>query len=194
MPNVAAAQEREKGYGQGRKPGFSARSPETPRGVKGSPNLCGLPPPGTGETIGLMVARRAAVLAVLLAVAGCMSSGHRAPAASSQASVTHPASSAPALGEAGCHPQSPLTASSIGVGEQVQGTGHGAQLWGLLMLAHLGPARVGDQEKIVWRMTGSGPLTLTAVSPAGMRHRPVWGPQARGGSNWNKTGQEWGAG
>jgi hypothetical protein len=144
--------------------------------------------------MGLMVARRAAVLAVLLAVAGCTASAHPAPAASNPASVSHPARSAPALGEAGCHPQSPLTASSIGVGEQIQGTGHGAQLWGLLMLAHLGPPRVGDQEKIVWRMTGSGPLTLTAVSPGGMRHRPVWGPEAHGGSNWNKPGQEWGAG
>ena len=99
--------------------------------------------------MGLMVARRAAVLAVLLAVAGCTASAHPAPAASNPASVSHPARSAPALGEAGCHPQSPLTASSIGVGEQIQGTGHGAQLWGLLMLAHLGPPRVGDQEKIV---------------------------------------------
>ena len=149
-----------------------------------------------------MVARLAAVLAVLLAVAGCAASGHSAPASSSPARASGPArgsspapvSSAPALGEAGCHPPSPVTASPIGVGQQVQGTGHGAQLWGLLMFAHLGPARAGDQEKIVWRMTGSGPLTLTAVSPGGVRHRPVWGPEAHGGSNWNKPGQEWGAG
>jgi hypothetical protein len=155
-----------------------------------------------------MMARRAAVLAVLLAVAGCTASGSSAPTASSPAlggtpaqsssqvpvSSPGPGSSAPVLGEAGCHPSSPLTASSIGVGPQVQGTGHGAQLWGLLMFAHLGSARVGDQEKIVWRMTGSGPLTLTAVSPGGLRHRPVWGPEAHGGSNWNKPGQEWGAG
>jgi hypothetical protein len=161
-----------------------------------------------------MVARLAAALAVLLAVAGCAASGHGAPAASSPARGSSPAlvsspppvsspapasspgpvSSPPVLGEAGCHPPSPLSASSIGVGPQVQGTGHGAQLWGLLMFAHVGPARVGDQEKIVWRMTGSGPLTLTAVSPGGVRHRPVWGPEAHGGSNWNKPGQEWGAG
>ena len=162
--------------------------------------------------MGVMVARRAAVLAVLLAVAGCTASapGHMVPSASSPVPASggltsssgpgggRPASGAPVgggtLGEAGCHPASPLTASSIGVGEQVEGTGHGAQLWGLLMFRHLGPARVGDQEKIVWRMTGSGPLTLTAVSPVGVRHRPVWGPEAHGGSNWNKPGQEWGAG
>jgi hypothetical protein len=151
--------------------------------------------------MGVMVARRAAMLAVLLAVAGCTAPSHRAPAAgspdpaSSAAPVSsHPVSSAPALGEAACHPPSPLSASSIGVGPQVQGTGHGAQLWGLLMFAHVGPARVGDQEKIVWRMTGSGLLALTAVSPSGVRRRPVWGPEAHGGSNWNKPGQEWGAG
>jgi hypothetical protein len=154
-----------------------------------------------------MVARLAAVLTVLLAVAGCAASGHSTPPASSPARGSPapvssaapvgspaPVGSAPALGEAGCYPPSPLTASSIGVGPQVQGTGHGAQLWGLLMFAHVGPPRVGDQEKIVWRMTGSGPLTLTAVSPGGVRHRPVWGPDAHGGSNWNKPGQEWGAG
>jgi hypothetical protein len=149
-----------------------------------------------------MVARLAAVLAVLLAVTGCTGSSHGAPGASGPARGTSPAlvgssapvGSTPALGEAGCHPPSPLSASSIGVGLQVQGTGHGAQLWGLLMFAHVGAARVSDQEKIVWRMTGSGPLTLTAVSPGGVRHRPVWGPEAHGGSNWNKPGQEWGAG
>ena len=28
----------------------------------------------------------------------------------------------------------------------------------------------------------------------GFSARPVWGPEAHGGSNWNKPGQEWGAG
>lgn len=95
--------------------------------------------------MGVMVARCAAVLAVLLAVAGCTAPGHGATAASSSHSVptsgnpapvsghpvsSHPVSSAPALGEVGCHPPSPLSVSPIGVGEQIQGTGHGAQLWG----------------------------------------------------------------
>lgn len=61
------------------------------------------------------------------------------------------------------------------------------------MFPHL-PARVGDQEKIVWRMTGSGTLTLAAIAPDGGRHRPAWGPSAHAGSNWTKPGDEWGAG
>jgi hypothetical protein len=48
---------------------------------------------------------------------------------------------------------------------QVEGTGHGATLWGLLMFPHTLPARVGDREKIVWRMTGTGLLTLQAIGP-----------------------------
>jgi hypothetical protein len=65
---------------------------------------------------------------------------------------------------------------------------------GLLMFPHPLPARVGDQEKIVWRMTGTGMLTLAAISPDGKHHRLAWGPDAHSGSNWDKPGDEWGAG
>jgi hypothetical protein len=53
---------------------------------------------------------------------------------------------------------------------------------------------VGDEEKIVWRMTGTGPLTLEAIGPGGIRRRPIWGPNFHEGSSWNKPGDEWGAG
>jgi hypothetical protein len=77
----------------------------------------------------------------------------------------------------------------------VQGTAHGATLWGLLMFAHPLPARVGDQEKIVWRMTGPGPtITLLAIGPDGTPHRLLWGPEFHAGSNFAKPGDEWGAG
>jgi hypothetical protein len=77
----------------------------------------------------------------------------------------------------------------------VQGTGHGATLWGLLMFPHPLPARVHDQEKIVWRMTGLGPtITLLAIGPDGSRHRLLWGPSFHTGSNFAKPGDEWGAG
>ena len=70
---------------------------------------------------------------------------------------------------------------------QVEGTGHGATLWGLLMFPHPLPARVGDQEKIVWRMTGTGVvLTLQAIGPDGRQHPLAWGPAAHLGSNWDK--------
>jgi len=76
----------------------------------------------------------------------------------------------------------------------VEGAG-GATLWGLLMFPHALPARVGDQEKIVWRMTGAAlPLTLEAIGPEGSHHQPVWGPAAHLSSDWDKPGDEWGAG
>lgn len=97
------------------------------------------------------------------------------------------------LGAAGCHPASPITTSALGI-PQVEGTGHRAQLWGLLMFRRVGPAHAGDQEKIVWRMTGAGQLRLTAIAPDGRYHRLICGPEPHGGSNWNKPGDEWGAG
>jgi len=142
-----------------------------------------------------MVARCAAVLAILLAVAGCTARapGHRTPAGAGGAPASSVPASAQVLGAAGCHPPSPQTATTFGPIPQVQGTGHGAQMWGLLMFSHPGPPRVGDQEKIVWRMTGSGLFTLTAISPSGVRHPPVQGPDLHSSSNWDMPGTEWGA-
>jgi hypothetical protein len=62
------------------------------------------------------------------------------------------------------------------------------------MFQHRLPARAGDQEKIVWRMTGAGALNLTAIGPDGERHRLAWGPAAHESSSWDKPGDEWGAG
>src|SRR5580700_10357129 len=98
-----------------------------------------------------------------------------------------------ALGAPGCRPASPVTVVNRFLAE-VEGTGHGATLWGLLMFPHPLPARIGDQEKIVWRMTGSGLLTLAAISPDGHRVRLSWGPAFHTSSNFDKPGDEWGAG
>jgi hypothetical protein len=64
----------------------------------------------------------------------------------------------------------------------------------VLILAHPLPPRVGDEEKIVWRMTGTGPLTLEAIGAGGITRRPIWGPNLHEGSNWSRPGEEWGAG
>jgi hypothetical protein len=98
-----------------------------------------------------------------------------------------------ALGAPGCRPASPVTLLGSFL-SQVEGTGHDVTLWGLLMFPHALPARVGDQEKIVWRMTGTGSLTLEAIGPGGTHHRLAWGPAAHLSSSWNKPGDEWGAG
>jgi hypothetical protein len=93
------------------------------------------------------------------------------------------------LGASGCHPASPRSASAIGLTE-VQGSSTNGSLWILLFA----DTRVGSDIKIVWRMTGTGDLHLVAIGPQGQHVAPDWGPQAHSGSNWNRPGDEWGAG
>ncbi|WP_285569319.1 hypothetical protein [Actinoallomurus iriomotensis] len=82
-----------------------------------------------------------------------------------------------------------------GGGPEVRGTGHGARLWGLIMVQTRSPLiRAGDQAKIVWRMTGIGGLRLSAIGPDGRSRNLEWGPEAHGGSSYHRPGEEWGAG
>src|SRR5579859_3312740 len=76
---------------------------------------------------------------------------------------------------------------------EVQGRSQNQELWALLFPRHL-PFWVDEEVKIVWRMTGSGDLGLTAHHTDGTTVDPVWGPEEHGGSNWHRPGQEWGAG
>jgi hypothetical protein len=133
--------------------------------------------------------------AVLGAVVACTAGAHPAQPGKQpdmRLLPEHRAGTNGELGAHGCHPASPL--SLFGSLPQVEGTGHGASLWGLLMFARPLPARVGDQEKIVWRMTGEGLPVFTAIGPSRAAHRPEWGPAAHDSSTWNKPGAEWGAG
>ena len=88
---------------------------------------------------------------------------------------------------------------------QVRGTiRRPASLWTLFFLPEQAswsdPSRarfdglVGQEVKIVWRMTGSGPLRLLAYGPAGERLAPIWGPERHLGGNFIHRGDEWGAG
>jgi hypothetical protein len=138
------------------------------------------------------------MLTVLLlsTLVGCTGEAGHPPAHPSQAARATTAASLPAgtaLGAAGCRPPSPITPGMSGL-PQVEGTGRGASLWGLLMFPNSWPARVGDQEKIVWRMTGAGVPQMVAIGPDGTRHQLAWGPAFHLGSNWDKPGDEWGAG
>lgn len=134
------------------------------------------------------------VLAMMLvsAVTACTSGATSAQPSKPATAVTSTVpGKSQALGGQGCHPPSPITVFNSFL-PQVEGTGQGATLWGLLMLPHALPARVGDQEKIVWRMTGTGlPLTLEAIGPDGAHHQPVWGPSALLSSDWDRPGNEW---
>jgi hypothetical protein len=62
------------------------------------------------------------------------------------------------------------------------------------MAEHGLPLRVGDQVKIVWRMTGDGPLVATATSPADVPTPLAFGPAEHGGSTYDRPGDEWGVG
>ena len=76
---------------------------------------------------------------------------------------------------------------------EIQGRGPaGVQLWGLLFSPY--PLPSADEVKIVWRMTGSGDLTLTASGPQDEQITPVWGPEAHASSTWDRPGSEWGSG
>lgn len=76
---------------------------------------------------------------------------------------------------------------------EVRGTAEGAELWGLLFVRAT-PLKRGDEVKIVWRMTGEGPLKVRASLPDGTRAKLIWGPEEHGGSSWRRPGQEWGTG
>lgn len=134
----------------------------------------------------------AAVCALVVAtLAACTGSSHPRSSPHSAGSPS-PSASGVVLGAAGCAPASPITARAIG--PEIQGTGHGATLYGLLMPTKPMPVRAGEQLKVVWRMTGSGLLHLTATSPHGQPVALQWGPEIHGGSNYHRPGEEWGAG
>lgn len=85
--------------------------------------------------------------------------------------------------------------SRFGVGgsaNEVRGAGTGAQLWGLALGPGRIPPRVGEELKIVWHMTGRGPLHISFTSPAGTRQPLVFGPESHASSSWRRPGDEWG--
>jgi hypothetical protein len=104
-----------------------------------------------------------------------------------------PATGLAALGRPGCRPASPVSRTP-GFPE-VEGTSERVQMWGLIMAAGPdNPLRVNEQVKIVWRMTGSGPLHLVSIGPDGRTHPLQWGPDPHLSSTYKRPGDEWGAG
>ncbi|TYB47283.1 hypothetical protein FXF51_58570 [Nonomuraea sp. PA05] len=76
---------------------------------------------------------------------------------------------------------------------EVRGTARDAELWGLLFVDAT-PLKPGKEVKIVWRMTGEGPLRVRAALPDGTTAEQKWGPEEHSGSTWRRPGQEWGTG
>jgi hypothetical protein len=90
------------------------------------------------------------------------------------------------LGAPACKPPSPLSNGEI------EGTpSEGISLWGLTFGL---PMVSGRQVKIVWRMTGTGPLAVKLVGPDGATRSLAWGPEYHLSSSYHRPGQEWGTG
>ena len=102
-----------------------------------------------------------------------------------------PVSSFTPPGKPGCAPASPANPAS----GEVLGSGG---LWALRLTGASRSAEldgvVGKQRKIIWRMGGSGDLSLVAVAPNGSRLTPDWLEPHTGASSWTRPGNEWGSG
>jgi len=66
-------------------------------------------------------------------------------------------------------------------------------LYGIAMAPHV-PPQVGETLKIVWRMTGRGPLRVSFTDPAGHRVPLAFGPEPHVASTYRRPGDEWGTG
>jgi hypothetical protein len=138
------------------------------------------------------VNRRGLVVAVVVtamaAPVGCSGASGDRPIADPLATTTAPSSSVDR-----CDVATPIDADNPR-GPEVAGDATDATLYGLLFTEGPLPIHVGEEVKIVWRMTGQGDVSIRFVDPAG-RDRPlVFGPEPHGGSNYDRPGDEWGSG
>ena len=66
------------------------------------------------------------------------------------------------------------------------------EIWALLFFDH---ADVKQDEKIVWKITGTGgQVDIRAQHEDGTIIHPTWGPEYHVSSNWDRPGEEWGTG
>ncbi|MGZ4132227.1 MAG: hypothetical protein ACXVWF_04200, partial [Actinomycetota bacterium] len=106
----------------------------------------------------------------------------------SRVAITPSPASTGSTGSVGC----PSRASRWGPGTyEVHGTSSNGSLWALVFGKQ--PITPNQVVKIVWRMTGSGDLSLTAVSPDRTTLAPSQAPSEHTGSNWDRPGDEWGS-
>lgn len=87
-----------------------------------------------------------------------------------------------------CENESPITANVVSA------TSSNGSAAGLLFLKHKLPIASGEEVKIVWRVTGEGPLSLRYFDPSGAERPLTFGPAEHLGSSFNRPGDEWGGG
>ncbi len=133
--------------------------------------------------------------AVAVVATGCRGSsetGHTRPSPTVASVPATTALTHGGVGRAGCRPATPFDARD----NEIRGTTDRGQLWGLAFKTPFsdGPIRAGQRMKIVWRMTGHGSLKVTVTDPSGRAAPLMWGPEAHGGSTFQRPGDEWGTG
>ncbi|HEY3671357.1 MAG TPA: hypothetical protein VGN51_10520 [Acidimicrobiia bacterium] len=126
--------------------------------------------------------RYAVVACVLVALAGASSSAAAAEMSGAKARA----------GKGGeCRAPSTFTPDAD---NEVEGATRNGTLFGLLFGERV-PPRAGDELKIVWRMTGKGPLKVKFTGPDGKKRPLAFGPVAHSaGSSYQRPGDEWGTG
>jgi hypothetical protein len=113
--------------------------------------------------------------ASVLLMAGCAGDRHATSATPTSAATT-------------CDSSTPI------VNSEVKGVSADASIYGLLFLTHQPPIRAGEEVKIVWRMTGTGDLSVTSTSPSARPGVLTFGPEPHNGSTYTRPGDEWGTG
>ncbi len=89
---------------------------------------------------------------------------------------------------------SPTRFGADGARNEVHGRSRNGSLWGLALGPGHVPPRVGEELKIVWRMTGKGKLHVAFTAPDGRRRPLVFGPEPHARSTYRRPGDEWGTG
>ncbi|MFC6019522.1 hypothetical protein ACFP2T_25350 [Plantactinospora solaniradicis] len=136
-----------------------------------------------------------ALLTVAVPVAGC--GADNPTAADPSAAGSAPSSAEPTTGTGPARPGGPAatcppTTSATPLSELQGVADAGNSLWALLFPRGRAGLNSGEEEKIVWRMTGSGALRIQATGPDGATIEPATDPIPHQSSSWSRPGDEWG--
>lgn len=130
----------------------------------------------------------AATACALLACSPTPSAG-RSPASPSPLSSVYLGS----LGSAGCNPSAAFHGwKSTGGLPETGVDSKAGSFWALFFQPVPPPA--GKDNKIVWRMTGSGDFVFNVSDSNDKNTHLTWGPEWHGSSNWDHPGDEVGTG
>jgi hypothetical protein len=134
---------------------------------------------------GVVLTRAVVVVLMCVLGVGCSSSPpHRSAAVAASTATTIATPKACAVTRFGV----------VGAPNELHVESAHGQLWGLALGPGHVPPRAGDEVKIVWRMTGTGPLHVVLRAPDGRAQPLVFGPEAHATSSYDRPGDEWGTG